>query len=174
MKSGTIILVALLMGLSGHVQSDDTDIRAKLKEELARQEQEAEEEKKRFELYNGCLPTDLVVEVLSDNAKEIGLSRETIQNALESRLRAARLYQNQTPESLSETLKRANQIFPPGKGISNYLYARVTVVSPAYSIRLQYNKVVKDEMTGIKDHAVMWNKSITGTGAKPGFIMNNL
>ena len=120
MKSGAIVLAVLLMGLSSHVQSDDADIRAKLKEELerlekkelARQEQEAEEEKKRFELYNGCLPMDLVVEVLSDDAKEIGLSREAIQNALESRLRAARLYQNQTPESLSRNLKSRKPDIP--------------------------------------------------------------
>ena len=29
-------------------------------------------------------------------------------------------------------------------------------------------------MSGVKDHAVMWDNSSTGVGANPGFIMNNL
>ena len=46
----------------------------------------------RFELYNACRPVKLVVERLSDRAAAIGLTKQSLQAAAESRLRAARLY----------------------------------------------------------------------------------
>ena len=45
-----------------------------------------------FNLFNWCEPIDLVVENLPEDAAEIGLTEERIQTLAESRLRAARLY----------------------------------------------------------------------------------
>ena len=46
----------------------------------------------RFELFTDCQPMGLVVEGVPPDASEIGLTRESIIAAVESRLRAARLY----------------------------------------------------------------------------------
>lgn len=114
---------------------------------------------------------NLVVEGLSADGKEIGLSKETIQNALESRLRAARLYQ--TPENFSEMTRRARLLFP-GKGFDSYLYVRVSVVGRAFNLDLRYNKLVVDETSGVKNYATTWEKGITGTASGAGFIMSTL
>ena len=42
-----------------------------------------------FDLFDGCEPIDLLIENLSENAAEIGLTEERIQTLAESRLRAA-------------------------------------------------------------------------------------
>ena len=46
----------------------------------------------RFQLWNDCRAMNLVVEGLNQDAAEIGLTREAIETAVRSRLRAARLY----------------------------------------------------------------------------------
>ena len=46
----------------------------------------------RFLLFNECAPIDLVVEGLPPAAADIGLTKERIQILAESRLRAARLF----------------------------------------------------------------------------------
>ena len=46
----------------------------------------------RFNLFNACRPMRLVIQDLDDDATEIGLTREMLKAAAESRLRAARLY----------------------------------------------------------------------------------
>lgn len=53
----------------------------------------------RFRLWTGCQPVGLLVESLSESATEIGLTEESIQTLIRSRLRAARIY---TPNSLSK------------------------------------------------------------------------
>ena len=198
MKSGTTVLAVLLMGLSCPAQSDDSDIWPKqwdclekaddvkdiedldkecvqiietMIEEKERLDQEAKERLKKFNLYNGCLPMKLVVEDLSADEKEIGLSKEAIQNALESRLRAAHLYQ--TLENLPETLKRGRLLFP-GKGFHTFLYVRVSVVSPAFDITLRYNKLFTDGLSGVNSYASTWDIGTTGIATDAGFIMNAL
>ena len=199
MSPGTTVLAVLLMGLSCHAQPDDTlwslvtewdclekaedveDIEdldkecaaviENLMEEQESLDQEANERARKFSLYNGCLPMGLVVEDLSTDAKEIGLSKEAIQNALESRLRAAHLYK--TLENFPETARRARLLFP-GKGFGTNLYVRVSVVSPAFSIVLQYNKLVTDEPSGVKAYAITWDKGATGTATDAGYIMSAL
>ena len=68
-------------------------------------------ERDRFELWNKCLPTFLVVEGVDKNAAEIGLTEDAIEVAVRSRLRGARLY---TEDDAA------------GAGWS-FLYVRVTV-----------------------------------------------
>ena len=53
--------------------------------------QDSETTLNRFQLFNNCEPMRLVVEDLSDDAKEIGLTTERLVVAAESRLRGARL-----------------------------------------------------------------------------------
>ncbi len=51
----------------------------------------------RFQLWQYCLPTDLVIEGLHKDAADIGLTKESITIAVRSRLRAARLYEADAP-----------------------------------------------------------------------------
>lgn len=208
MRSGITAIVVLLIGLSCHAQSDETDnwwtkswllkewgcldetedieriedlneeCQKKVKNmietrELA--EQKTEELAERFRLYNGCLPMNLIVEDLSDDAKEIGLNWGAIQNALESRLRGAHLYS--TLENLPETWKRASLLFPDKEFAAlntAQLYVRVSVVGLANNITLAYKKWVADELSGVGAYATTWETGSFGIAAEAGFIMNYL
>ena len=105
------------------------------------QEQELTVEE-RFSLFNNCMPMDVVVEGLSDDAVELGLTENSLISAVESRLRSARLYD---------------------KDASNYLYLNVSVVSPAFSIRLAYEKRLFDPVSGEFWMVETWVISGTGT-----------
>ena len=63
---------------------------------------------------------DLIVESLHADAAEIGLTEESIQAAVESRLRSARLYDADA---------------------GPFLYVNVGVAGPGHAIRLRYLKL---------------------------------
>lgn len=46
----------------------------------------------RFELFNNCGPVSVSIEDLAPDAAKIGLTKDSLQAAVESRLRIARLY----------------------------------------------------------------------------------
>ncbi len=104
--------------------------------------------RERFELFNACRPMRLVVEHLNDDAADIGLTREALRAAAESRLRAARLY---TEDSVRADLA--------------YLYVNVNVSGRAVNIVLGYNKWVTDEF-GQSLNAQTWVTG--GTGMQGG------
>jgi len=111
----------------------------------------------RFKLFNACRPMDLVVENLRDHAGDIGLTREALPAAAESRLRAARLY--------TDDSARADYA---------YLYVNVNVVGPAHNTSLEYNKSVTDEY-GQSSTALTWRRFATGThGGDAGHILSVL
>ena len=111
----------------------------------------------RFRLFNACRPMDLVIESLSDDADKIALSRESLQAAAESRLRAARLYTED----------------PKGSNFA-YLYVNVNVFGPAFNIALEYKKLVSDEF-GVAGLAPSWDSGSTGThGKNAGYIVSSL
>ena len=84
----------------------------------------------RFDLWNDCRPVTLLVAPLPGTATTIGLTKDTIQTAVRSRLRAARLYS----EGFSETA-------------GSRLHINVTVIKSAYSILIQYGKEMLDRAT---------------------------
>ena len=99
-----------------------------------------------FQLWSACRPLGLIVEVLPEDAEEIGLTRERIQTAAESRLRAARLYDAEA---------------------DHYLYVNVNtlgVVGRAFSIGVGYKKWLHDEALGIGGMAQTWHTGAAGTG----------
>lgn len=100
----------------------------------------------RFELFNECRPSQIVVESLSADAKNIGLTKERLRLAAESRLRAARLYTD-SREAASGA----------------YLYVRVTVVGVAYAIEVNYKKRVFDLAGDVGGLATTWEVGSTGT-----------
>ena len=111
--------------------------------------QDANSELLRFELFNDCNPMKLAVEVLNDDAGKIGLTKARLQAAAESRLRSARLFDSDVT--------------------APWLYVNVNVSGTAFSIRLEYKKLVLDPASGEPGFAATWNTGSTGThGGKAG------
>ena len=108
----------------------------------------------RFQLFNACRPMDLGVASLPEDATEIGLTKESIQNSVESRLRSARLY---------------------NEAAYAYLYVGVNVVGVAYDITLQYHKVLFDPSSNQRNYATTWIHGSTGThGRDAGYILSGV
>ena len=101
----------------------------------------------RFQLWNDCRAMNLVVEGLNQDAAEIGLTREAIETAVRSRLRAARLYDADA---------------------RSYLYVQVTVVGGGYNVNVEYKKVVVDPASGQSHYATTWDVGGTGTHGRDG------
>ena len=118
--------------------------------------------KERFELCYVCSPMELVVEVLRDDAKVIGLTRERLQVTAESRLRAARLYTKH----------------PPGM-TGALLYVSVNVVGPAVNLKVEYHKPLFDPVSAVARPTMTWRVAATGThsgraGSIVQFLSQNL
>ena len=97
----------------------------------------------------------LLVEVLSDDAADIGLTEERLQVAAESRLRGARLYTSDHSRP--------------------YLYVNVNVTSRAFSTSLRYTKNMRDLATGNTGAASAWEHGITGTHGKDAeYVVSSL
>ena len=108
----------------------------------------------KFQLYNGCSPTNLIVGELSDKGREIGLSVKSIQAAAESRLRAARLYDETS---------------------INNLFISIAVINNAFGMNLSFHKIVLDPVSELIYQAPTWSSNHTGThGGDAGFIMSSL
>jgi len=116
-----------------------------------------EEQLDHFKLFSDCTQMNLVVERLPSDALDIGLSEETIQTAVESRLRSARLY-------------RSDLAFVP------YLYVNVHVVGRAFSIRLEYKKDLYDaDFAHASGYATTWTSNSAGThGGDAAYIVSAL
>ena len=105
-----------------------------------------------FQLFANCRPMNLVVEGLGDDASKVGLARESIQAAVESRLRSARLYSSEA---------------------TNWLYINVNVGDRAFSTSLSYNKEVYDPASNQLRNAETWEIGGTGThGEDAGYILS--
>ena len=114
----------------------------------------AQESLDRFQLFNYCYPMRIVVEDLSSDAAEIGLTKQSIQVAVESRLRSARIYDLDSPD---------------------WLYIQVTVYAAAFSMELQFKKRVQDIDSGITGSATTWDAGATGThGRDAGYIRTQI
>ena len=109
----------------------------------------------RFRLFNDCRPMSLVVEGLGSDELELGLTEQRLQAAVESRLRGARLYESRADDA--------------------YFYVNVNVFGPAFSVSLEYNKLVLDLASGATNFATTWNVRGTGThGRNAEYIVSSL
>lgn len=111
----------------------------------------------RFSLYADCGPMGLLVTIDgADGAADIGLTEDAVQAAAESRLRAGRLY-------LAEI-----EPIP-------FLHVQIHVVSPAFSVRLDFRKIVQDPLSGEWHYAETWWTGSLGThGGEYGYILSSL
>ena len=98
----------------------------------------------------------LVVEGLPDDATVTGLTKEAIEIAVRSRLRAARLYNDSSAETAW-----------------SYFYINVNVVGRAFGTAAEYNKNVRDIATTLERTVTTWDVSATGThGGDFNFILS--
>ena len=108
-----------------------------------------------FQLFNGCEPIDVVVGV-SDN--EIGLTEERVRTTIESRLRAARIYDSTSGPFLRVLV----DTLPEG---------------PAFTTTFEFRKWLFDDLIGVTMLAGSWSSGRFGTVSGSGdasFIMQGL
>ena len=95
---------------------------------------------------------------LSDDATSIGLTKDAIEVAARSRLRAARLY----TEDLDEAAL-------------SFLVIQVDVGSDAFSVRIAYGKRKRDLATGLELVAMSWDGGSIGThGRDSSYILSTV
>ena len=113
-----------------------------------------------FRLFTSCKPIGLVVEDLPQDAIQIGLTKNSIETLVRSRLRAARIYDPDAGES----------------ALGPYLYVNVNVVGPAFNAGLELRKKVSDPLSGWSFHAPTWEQGGAGTHGRASsqFILGAL
>lgn len=124
----------------------------------------ADERREKFELWNWCKSVKLLVDNSSPDAKKIGMTKERIQTAVESRLRGARIFSD-ADDSLI------------------YLYVQVTVSGSSFSTDFYLMRWMKHtsalEQAALGEtpgpyygYAITWAQGITGThGNDAGHIL---
>ena len=101
----------------------------------------ADEQFERFQLFNFCEPMNLFVNELPQKAADVGLTKGSIQAAVESRLRSARLYDSEA---------------------SFYLGVAVHILDSAFSVDFKFNKRVLDYSSNSVFMATTWNNGGVG------------
>ena len=111
-----------------------------------------------FRLFNNCEPMSLDVEVNGDDedVKKVGLTKERVQFAVESRLRGARWFRS--------------YLLLPGLAVN------VSVLDDAFTIYMSYTKILFDSVSGKNNFAPTWDRSILGTHGQRGteYIVSRL
>ena len=105
-------------------------------------------------LYTACAPMDSVVEQLDpEDLQAIGLTKEDIENAVESRLRAARLF--------APTAEQTNDK-------EQFLYINVNITTRAHSVSVNLQRYLKDLGYGFGGYAIVWHTGSSGTHGGDG------
>ncbi len=102
----------------------------------------------RFTLWTGCQPMDLIVELLEDRAA-FELTKDAVLTIVRSRLRAARIYDDASPDSFLgvEVVIARNK---PGHQI--------------YLVSFKYYKLMTDAASGVESLASAWDEVRFGFG----------
>ena len=112
----------------------------------------------RFKLFNNCEPMYLLASVFDDDketANSIGLTKDRVQFAVESRLRGTRLFRSDIGSSALEV--------------------NIDVLGRAFNVTLHYNKTLFDSVSGRNSLAATWQKGMIGThGSGADFIISTL
>ncbi len=117
--------------------------------------QEDRDQVARFELFNECKPMSVRISSLDEDATNIGLNRDSLHAALESRLRSAKLY------GMS-----FDWFF-----VVPALVLRANVSSSAFTVALEYHKGVCHTATGECGSAPTWRIASFGShGDDAGLI----
>ena len=102
----------------------------------------------RFQLWADCEPIALIVEKLEHKAR-FGLTKDAVLTTVRSRLRAARIYDDGSPDS--------------------FLHVEVGILrnkpgNQTYVVGFKYHKVMKDAASGVESFASVWNEVRFGYG----------
>ena len=118
-------------------------------------EESDDDARKRFKLFNRCAPLGLIVNDLSDDAEAIDLTMGRVRTMAESRLRAARLY--------DETSAYA------------YLRVYIAVRGEAVYLEVSLEKILHDSVSDWYEFAMTWRVVSLGThGGDAGFVLQHL
>lgn len=102
-------------------------------------------------LFTRCAPMALTVERLSKPASDIGLTRQTIVNAAESRLRSARLFSDESTQ---------------------FLYVGVIVTKSAFSVTVELARHIADAGYGLPGGITVWSTLKSGShGGNAQYIL---
>lgn len=106
-----------------------------------------------------CDPIHVVVEEPNQPARRVGLTKLTIQHSVESRLRAARLFQDEFTKQ--------------------FFYVQIVVLRNAagvnvFSIQVSLQRRIEDAGYGKPAFVGVWNNGTVGTSSEPQFIMGSL
>ena len=121
---------------------------------------EARSKMKQFQLFSKCKGVHLSVEMLPERAERIKLTWEQVNEIAMKRLKKARLY---VPRKFAVG---AEEDFHP------VLYISVNVSKTAFSLAVEFRKVVRDKYTGQEEYAVTWRIGVLGVhGFRNQFIL---
>jgi len=114
------------------------------------QEDDARERRERFQLFTNCARVVPEVDIQLDEDPDIeGLTEERLRRAINSRLRAARLY-----ESPDAALRRTTDW--------TVLETYVQIVGRAFHVNIQHRKVLRDPPTSHLGIATTWERNTLG------------
>ena len=120
-----VIILAVLLPLGALAQETDEAIADEGNQVIAELDSRAEQQREMFKLYTDCRPISSTVSVFGDHT-EIGLDQNQINIAIESRLRAARIYRDYdgTTPNLSVSIGITNNGFAMMMAFQRTLYNR--------------------------------------------------
>lgn len=111
-----------------------------------------EDEVDRFQLFTNCAPLDLLVVVEGDALD--GLTQESTTRAVRSRMRSARLYDEEA---------------------APYLIVYINVVGAAFSTSVRLRKRVFDPHSGVRYWTTTWQTGGVGTHGRDGsYVLSGL
>ncbi len=115
-----------------------------------------------FQLGQPCVgPVGFLLAVISEDAKEIGLTQEAVDAAVRSRLRGARIYDQTT--------------FFPLLVVSINVAGQAFVISVELAQKVYREVALGNDVRNISGPAVTWSTVVLGThGHDPGFILQSL
>ena len=116
-----------------------------------------------FELWNDCQPIAFSVHLQGKTeASKIGLTRESIETAVRSRLRGARIFRN-NPDLRSQplTLER-----------NGFLQVSVALTTASLGMSMRFEKVMTDEASGHDGWTPTgWRRGLIGGHADDGYCV---
>ena len=127
---------------------------------FADRKKQLEESLRVFGLFSNCQPMLISVRNLDDDALKIGLTKESINNILESRLRSAHLFRNKISK---------DQVSEP------FLFVNVHVVARAFHISMEFRKWLNDPISRRRGIGTTWHDQVTGIHGKDyGYILSSI
>ena len=167
-KAAAAVLAALVMFASEVGAQEVGDAQEDLSYEEARDQ---------FELYNQCQPIRLTT-LLSDDADDIGLTEARLQTLVESRLRAARLYNETALRRLIVSVDVLS-LARGGAVYSTTVQFQRQVVTIEAARRAVFNALSSQpavlELAQASHTAPTWERGSVGTtGGGPDFILQGV